>query len=104
MRLPRSSFRVFASVGLGPRGRQSGGAQPAEIARTGASGPNGGYFLRDLSATLELAIPVERRSGNPQGLTDLSDGVSVVLGQRLQLLDLLGGQCLGSAEQPAAYS
>src|SRR4051812_11859092 len=49
-------------------------------------------------------MPIIGCPGNPQGLTDLSDGVSVILSQRLQLLDLLGGQCLGSAEQPAPCS
>src|SRR4051812_15118724 len=47
-------------------------------------------------------IPVVRCARNPQCLADLRDGDALILGQRLQLLDLLGTQDLGSAEQPAA--
>jgi hypothetical protein len=42
--------------------------------------------------------------GKSPSLADLPDGVALILGQRPQLLDLLGTQHLGSAKQPATCS
>src|SRR4051794_36694715 len=47
-------------------------------------------------------VSVIRRPGDPQCLADLPDGGALVLGQRLQLLDLTGSKAPRSAEQPTS--
>ena len=49
-----------------------------------------------------LGIPVERRPGNPQHLTDLRNRIALVSGKRPKLLDLPRTQCPRSAAESAA--
>ena len=49
-----------------------------------------------------MHVPIVRRPGDAQGLADFPNGVPLILGKAAQLLDLLGGEQLGSAKQPAA--
>src|SRR4051794_41377724 len=54
------------------------------------------------SRTLVPHVPIEGRPGDAQGLTDLPNGVPLILSKALQLLDLLGCEHFGSAKQSAA--
>src|SRR4051812_17611966 len=54
------------------------------------------------SQQLLVDIPVVRRPGNPQGMTDLSHGVPVILRKTFELLDLLRRQNIGPPKQPAS--
>src|SRR4051794_15181833 len=49
-------------------------------------------------------MPVVCRAGNLQRLTDLRNGVALILSECPELLDLLRRQRLGSAKQSAACS